>query len=168
MKTETAVADATIEIPSRLHFAMLEQLLERPNPFGEELIVPRLATRIVADRIPPAIGQPFDGGIYAGITLHDGQAMALVLHDDEYDGQCTWKEAMAWAESIAQELPSRIDALVLYKNLKDRFKPEWYWTAEKHASNESYAWVQDFYDGGQLYDGKANRYRARAVRRVAI
>src|ERR1700690_2810987 len=68
----------------------------------------------------PIIGQHWEGGIYAGLTIHDNQPMALVLLPG--DEQLTWKDAWVWAEKQGGTLPSRIDQLVLWKNAKDQFK----------------------------------------------
>jgi len=53
----------------------------------------------------PAIGQPFQGGIYAGLTIHDNQPVHLVLLPDEFTGK--WKPAMTWA-MLWQQLAPRI------------------------------------------------------------
>ncbi len=60
-------------------------------------------------------------------------------------------------------LPSRREARLMAANVPDLFKPEWYWTSTQYSAY--YAWVQGFVDGSQDIDVKANRSRARAVRR---
>lgn len=114
----------------------------------------------------PAIGQPFEGGIFAGITLAGDQRAALILlHGDE---QKMWENAVAWAKKQGGVLPSRIDMLVLFKNLRTKFKRDWYWTDEEVTGTADYAWIQLFDYGGQGYDHKSSVCRCRAVRRVAI
>ena len=115
----------------------------------------------------PPIGSDLDGGLYAGLTLHDGQPHALVLLPGEHKGiRC--QDAVSWAAQQGGTLPSRIDQLVMWQNLKAQLQPEWYWSCEQHAGNESYAWYQHFGYGTQLYYYKYDKLRARAVRRVAI
>lgn len=115
----------------------------------------------------PAIGQPFGGGIYAGLSLEDNKPVALVLLPGEAE-EITWNKALIWAEEQGGVLPSRIDALQLFLRLKVEFKEAVYWTADQHAGHESYAWFQDFDWGGQ--DGwlKGGELRARAVRRMPL
>ncbi|HJT63122.1 MAG TPA: hypothetical protein VJ797_15740 [Burkholderiales bacterium] len=125
------------------------------------------AAPIGAQRALPAIGGDFEGGIYAGLTLVDNTPFALVLLPGEAE-EINWKDARAWAEKQGGMLPSRIDALMLFENLKDSFKPEWHWTGTPSAGDEAYAWIQLFYDGTQLTNPKSSHCRARAVRRVAI
>lgn len=113
------------------------------------------------------IGCAFMGGVYAGPTVHENIPYSLVLLPGE-SPELKWADAMKWAQDAGAELPSRFDALTLFTNLKSEFKPEYYWTSEQHASNESSAWVQNFGYGGQYYSLKDNDFRARAVRRLAI
>ncbi len=114
----------------------------------------------------PAIGAEWEGGLYAGITVHDNRPMALVLLPG--DEKLNWKDAGAWAEKAGGTLPSKVDSLILFQNLKSEFKDECYWTSEVHPSNAACAFIQGFALGSQLSARKVSDYRARAVRRVAI
>ena len=116
---------------------------------------------------PPAIGQPFKGGLCAGLTLFDNTPMHLVLLPDDAE-DLTWQKAKDWALEREAELPTRIDALVLFQNLKDQFKPTSYWTSSPFAGDDACAWSQDFNVGSQYYWGKSYELRARAVRRFII
>lgn len=120
-----------------------------------------------AATILPAIGAAFSGGIFAGITLHEDRPHALVLLAGD-DGDMEWPDALEFAAKRDGVLPSRIDMIVLYKNLRDQFKKDWYWTAEEHPVHADSAFVQDFGSGGQHDDHKDGDCRARAVRRVAL
>ncbi len=128
----------------------------------------RAASRVAA-QVPdnaPRIGQPWQGGIYAGITIDQLVPAHLVLLPGEE--KLVWKDALAWADREDASLPSRFDALTLFQNLKAEFKPEYYWTSEQRAAGSDYAWVQDFDWGGQDDDHKSIVYRARLVRRFVI
>ena len=115
----------------------------------------------------PAIGAAFSGGIFAGITLHEDKLYALVLLSE--DGEpMEWPDALEFAAKRDGVLPSRIDMIVLYKNLPVQFKKAWYWTSEEHPANADFAFVQGFGNGSQSSGHKGNGYRARAVRRVAL
>lgn len=114
----------------------------------------------------PAIGAEWQGGIYAGLTIHDNKPAHLVLLPETVVKP--WKAAMAWAAKQDAELPSRIDALVLLKNLKSEFEERWYWTGEQCASDPGSAWLQVFGDGGQGSSSTDGKFRARAVRRLPI
>ncbi len=115
---------------------------------------------------PPAIGAPYEGGIFAGITLNGDLPAALVLLPG--DEELNWKDANAWAEKQGGVLPSRIDQLVLLRTLKSQFQERAYWSGEQHAAYSDYAWSQSFYYGTQYYSYITSKLRARAVRRLAI
>ena len=115
----------------------------------------------------PAIGQPIDAGLFAGITTKpDGTHCAVVLLADKPAEDVTWKQAMAWAKKLDAELPGRPVSALLFANLKDQFEPRWHWTGEEY--DISYAWGQLFNDGNQYYDGKSYEGRARAVRLIQL
>lgn len=122
----------------------------------------------------PKLGHPWIGlpgedikdGIYTGLTLHDNAPMALVLLPG--DEERRWSNADQWAKDRGGVLPSRHDMLVLLKNVKSEFKPEWYWTSEEYTGNTDYAWVAHFNYGNQDWYRKSDGCRCRAVRRVAI
>ena len=115
----------------------------------------------------PAIGADWNGGKYAGLSIEDNRPVALVLLAGD-EGDLTWDKAVAWAEKQGGVLPSRIDQIVLFRNLKSEFKAECYWSGEQRASGSACAWGQDFSFGGQGYWRKDDETRARAVRRYPI
>ena len=103
---------------------------------------------------------------FAGLTIHDNQPMHLVLLPDEFTGK--WKPAMTWAEKLAAELPTRMDLLAMWNNIRGELEKDWYWSSEEYESDAGYAWCQDFGDGDQYGYHELNELRARAVRRFAI
>lgn len=108
------------------------------------------------------------GEHYAGLVLKpDGTpAHHLVLLPGEGE-DLEWEEAKAWAIEAGGELPTRQEQALLYANCKAQFQSAWYWSSEAHETNSSYAWCQDFINGGQDYTLKDFTCRARAVRRFA-
>lgn len=124
------------------------------------------ATTAHAATILPAIGAAFEGGVFAGITLHEDRLHALVLLPGDVSKY--WRDAMTFAEEQDATLPPRIDMLVLYKNLPKEFKRDWYWTSEVRPGFAVYAFVQAFAYGNQFYGHEGSDGRARAVRRVAL
>lgn len=108
-----------------------------------------------------------EGEHYAGLALKaDGTpSHHLILLPGEGE-DLQWTAAVEWAEKAGGALPTRQEQALLYANLKDQFKPEWYWSGEQHE-NGSYAWYQGFLYGSQNYDPKDLELRARAVRRLA-
>lgn len=114
----------------------------------------------------PAIGQPYEGGIYAGKTIHANEAHHLVVLPGEFNG--TWSAAVAWAQEQGGELPSRIDLLILFKNVRDEFRSTWHWSCEQYPGYDEYAWIQYFSGGYQVSHLKDYVCRARAVRRIPI
>lgn len=115
----------------------------------------------------PTIGQPLEGGIFAGIsTREDGAHVAVVLLPDRSDRNMPWGEAMSWAEQCGGELPSRPVLTLLFSNLKDRLDEDWYWTNEEY--DEFFAWRGWFPSGGHAGNQKDNEGRVRAVRLIEI
>jgi len=110
------------------------------------------------------------GERYAGIILgKDGQPdHHLILLAAEPKNLQSWNDAKAWAVKAGGELPTRREQSLLFANLKDQFEPDWYWSCEQDAADDSYAWDQIFGNGGQGYDPKTYEGRARAVRRLLI
>jgi len=106
--------------------------------------------------------------IYAGAIINpDGTGHHVILLDGDHD-DTDWQSAMEWAKEQGGDLPNRVETALLCNQLKDRFKPEWYWTNEQHASSSGYAWCQLFSNGYQSNDHKDSELRARAVRRLDI
>jgi len=155
-----------------------------PLEGGLQLVVPtgRLADEVIrrllngdvaaptADVAPfkglPAIGADYQGGIYAGLSLHENRPVALVLLPG--DEELAWDAAHSWAEKQGGTLPSRIDQLVLFQNLKTKFKEAAYWSCAPCAGYASSAWYQHFLIGYQDSYPKHDKLRARAVRRLPI
>ncbi|HXC40666.1 MAG TPA: hypothetical protein VN667_17145 [Burkholderiales bacterium] len=115
----------------------------------------------------PAVGTPMLGGIFKGLTLFQGKPMGLVLLDGDMDDD-TWDKARAYADAKGGELPTRIDALVLFEANEGDFLEDVYWTCQTHAADADYAWDQYFTGGTQGSWLKSCKLRARAVRRFII
>ena len=114
----------------------------------------------------PAIGAAWQGGTYVGLSIHENRPVALVLLSG--DEELKWTDACSWAEKLGGTLPSRIDQLVLFQNLKAQFKEAAYWSCAPDAGIASYAWYQHFGNGLQNGTLKDLKLRARAVRRLPI
>lgn len=116
----------------------------------------------------PAIGAAWQGGTFAGLTLEGNEPLALIVLSGSAE-TVNWSDAGAWAIAQGGVLPSRIDALVVYQNLRDHFSTDrGYWTSEPGAGHGAYAWFQWFGYGYQYYDRKSSKYRAFAVRRLPL
>lgn len=131
---------------------------------GESRLAPSLRTTVSQE--VGLIGARYQGGILAGMTLDLERPARLILLPEEFNG--AWKDAAAWAEKQGGVLPSRIDQLVLFKNLKGEFKDAYYWSGEEYAPDPGYAWLQVFSDGSQDYYHKDYDCRGRAVRREVL
>lgn len=113
----------------------------------------------------PAVGQPLEGGTFAGvITTKEGTHCAVVLLADKPDARLPWKKAMTWAAQVGGRLPSRPVAAMLFANLQEPFEDAWHWTSDEF--DRSYSWGCDFYNGTQSSGPKSFEGCARAVRRV--
>ncbi len=161
MKRDLTPAQLAQEITVTLPFGVVLQLAEQqPAP-------PGFAQALAQAVSLPAIGAAYEGGIFAGPTLHEGQLHALVLLPGEAE-RMNWADAQAFARNQDGRLPSRIDQIVLFKNLKSEFKDAYYWSGEQFAGNDAYAWGQCFSGGNQCNGLKGSGYRCRAVRSLPI
>jgi hypothetical protein len=106
---------------------------------------------------------------YAGLILgKNGEPdYHLVLLPGEAS-DVTRANAKEFAKKAGGELPSRREQSLLFANLKEAFKPNWYWSSEQYASDARSAWVQHFFDGGQFSYHIYDPCRAVAVRRLII
>ena len=114
----------------------------------------------------PAIGQPLDGGTFAGLTTKpDGTHCAVVLLPDN-GTDLTWAKAKTWAKKQGGELPSRPVAALLFANIKASLQPKWHWTSDEYDA--SYVWLCNFGYGPQTYSYKRFKGSAVAVRYIKI
>ncbi|KVC77209.1 hypothetical protein WI76_17540 [Burkholderia ubonensis] len=107
--------------------------------------------------------------MYAGVVLgkNGERDYHLILLPDESE-KVGWKASCEWAEKCGGSLPTRRELSILFGNLKEQFKKDWYSSGEQHESESGWAWCQGFNDGYQLISRQSYELRARAVRRLAI
>ena len=114
----------------------------------------------------PALGESFEGGIFAGIfTRTDGTHCAIVRLP-ENGTSLTWEKALTWATKQGGELPTRPVAALLFANVKASLPSGWHWTSEEFGA--SYAWLCYFHDGSQGDDRKSYEGGAVAVRLIPL
>ncbi len=146
--------------------------IEVPDAEVVDLVLARLAgahpTALHSGRgfARPALNE---GEHYAGVILGKDGAPShhLILLPGEA-GDVNWQQAKEWAAKTGGELPTRREQSLLYANLQEQFKAEWYWSGEQHAAYADSAWIQSFGYGGQNSHHKGVSTRARAVRRLVI
>lgn len=115
----------------------------------------------------PALRQPFQGGIFAGVTTQaDGKHCAIVLLKDKPQRYLTWKQAKAWARNLGAQLPSCAVAAHLFYLHPDLFGRIWYWTSESRDS--MYSWMFSFEDGTRNASGIMNDVGAFAVKLIPL
>ena len=114
----------------------------------------------------PAMGQPLEGGTFAGITTHaDGKHYAEVLLPDQGE-DLNHQQAVAWAEALGAALPTRPIAALLFANLKALLRPQWHWLLETEGAY--FAWLCYFDDGDQILNHKSYEGSAVAVRSIPL
>ena len=147
--------------------AITLEAIETAHKQVEAMIAAFKAQPAFSITIPAPVLKP--GEKFVGVILSaDGSRRhALVLLPGEIE-DVSWKKAGEWAAAQGGELPDRVEGALLFATLKDEFKPEWYWTRERRAGYDDYAWCQDFNNGYQNNLLKRHQLRARAVRRLAI
>jgi hypothetical protein len=121
---------------------------------------------------PPAPGQPWQGGIYAGVSAADADQPAghIILLPNRPDSPLNWQQAVDWAQSLGDgaRLPTRFEAALLYANLCDQLDcTTWHWTGTQH-SHFSSAWHCCFGYGYQYYNHESYEGGAVAVRRLIL
>ena len=86
-----------------------------------------------------------DNEHYAGIMLGKGGEPDhhLILLPGETES-VNFEGAEKFAVKAGGELPTRREQSLLFANLKEQFKPNWYWSGEQHAAYSDYAWYQKF------------------------
>jgi hypothetical protein len=116
--------------------------------------------------IPEANIELQPGERYAGLILGDDGKPShhLVLLPGDFEA--TWNDAKKLAEKAGGELPTRREQSLLFANLKDEFKAEWYWSGEQ--SSEGLAFLQYFDYGRQITSSKSYERRCRFVRRSVL
>ena len=120
--------------------------------------------------VMPSIPKPSlnEGEVHAfSVIKSDGTIEHVILLPGDNDS-ASWDEQMTWAKSIGGDLPDRSELALLYKNLPDQFKDDWYWSNTQHSGDSDYAWYQGFNYGSQSLSHKTTELRARAVRRSVI
>ena len=134
-------------------------------------------------KVLPAVVQRFrigthyeeQGGVYAGITRSEDRSYEYHLFvGPEADSAMNWNNAVAWTNELKVNsstdfaLPRRNEQSLMFANVPELFKKEWYWSGVQLAGNSDYAWGQGFNNGYQSYWFKDCSYRVRAVRRLII
>jgi hypothetical protein len=117
----------------------------------------------------PAIGSAWPGidGKYAGIARgEDGEADHHLVLLNVRPASMKWAEAMAEAQRLGADLPTRSESALLYAHLRDEFDGGWHWTKTQYSSVN--AWHQLFFNGTQGPYGKEFKGLFRPVRRLAL
>lgn len=76
------------------------------------------------------------------IILPDGRVQHTILLPGDRSFP-NWDAAKAWSEKQGGTLPDRVEQALMFKFLRNEFKPEWYWSCEE-APNPGYAFVLHF------------------------
>jgi hypothetical protein len=139
--------------------AVIEMVLQRLN--GE-----KYPTTLYCNALP-RIGEPWRGGLFAGIARGQGGARdyPLIVLAEEAE-RASWRAQMDWAKTLDADLPTPREQALLFANVPELFKGEAYWSNTEYAGYEGYAWCQTFDDGTQGYYRKDTKLLARAVRRI--
>lgn len=117
----------------------------------------------------PRIGGELDGGVFAGVTTSfSGHVYALVLVAAQDCRAMNWADAMAWAKSINADLPTRLDASLLFANVRNHLSGHWVYISDADDHPGSTDWSRVFTDGWfSKYRNRASS-GAYAVRRIPL
>lgn len=115
------------------------------------------------------IGQEFPGvpgSVYAGsLTNREGQLYALVLLAERAQDK-THAQALKWAQKLGADLPTRVEASMLFAHVKASLPGGWHWTNESYGS--SCAWFCSFGGGSVGYGTRTAEGGAVALRRLPL
>lgn len=107
------------------------------------------------------------GEVYVGAIINAaGKGHHVILL--EGDVQKNHADAMAWAKEQGGDLPDRVEQALLFRDHRDEFKRDWYWSNTPYERDSGCAWYQGFDYGYQSASTVSYASRARAVRRVPI
>lgn len=150
---------------------------------GAQLIVPTadLISAWIDKQTPLALNAPATcvgyapplhllrtGEHYAGLfRIPDGRAHHTILLPFDRD-VAPWSEQMDWAKSVGGTLPNRLELLMLWMTMRDRFQTAAYWACDVRHEDSAFAWYQDFSYGYQDSLHKSAALRAVAVRRIFV
>lgn len=108
-----------------------------------------------------------DGELYAGLLLgKDGEPDQHIVLLPGEASDLDWKVATDWAAATGGDLPSPREQTLLFANLPEQFKRDFYWS--KWEVSADCALGQMFSQGTQIHGLKGFPGRARAVRRVPL
>jgi len=108
------------------------------------------------------------GETYVGaIGDQQGSVYHLILLAGDNDDASQAKQ-IEWARSGGGELPTTIEAAMLFERCPEEFQKDWYWTATDYPHAKGYAFIQSFDGGYQIDYRKVSHCRARRVRRLSI
>ena len=110
------------------------------------------------------------GELYAGSVHSKTEAPSyhLVLLPNIPDKRLTWNEAVEWAKTTGGQLPTLREQSLLFTNLKEEFKGDWYWSGDQPEDDSNFVWGQYFNNGSQWFNTKKKLGGARVVRRIPI
>ena len=140
----------------------------------EELFRSWMRERVAVQAIPgsvPVLQQPHldDGEVYVGAFVGaDGSYLhhtVLLPFDRDV---APWSEQMDWAKGEGVELPNRLELLMMWMTMRERFQKTAYWACDVHHEDSADAWFQGFGYGLQDSTRKGAALRAVAVRRSPI
>ena len=109
-------------------------------------------------------GEVYLGAFVSADGAHQHHTILLPFDRDE----APWDEQMAWAKGEGFDLPNRLELLMMWLTMRERFQKAAYWSNEPHHDDGAYAWSQYFGYGNQFSFHKSAALRAVAVRRSPI
>ena len=115
-----------------------------------------------------------EGEEYAGIILgKNGEKDYHLFLLPDIAKNVTWAQAKDFARMCGGDLPTRREQSLLFANLKERFRPRFYWSGDALAFDSDpldfdEIWMQDFEQGHQFTCSVDTWSRARVVRRLEI
>jgi hypothetical protein len=107
-------------------------------------------------------GEEYIGAIVGA----NGKGHHVILLAGDESG--TWQQMMDSAKARGGDLPDRVEQALMFRDHKDKFQRDWYWSNAQHADFGDYAWYQYFGNGYQSSFHKGITCRARDVRRLPI
>ena len=159
MQTTLELSGAKLTVPTEdLFRAWMRERVALPAPPAPEQLQTILQLPMLDD------GEVYVGAFVSADGQHRHHTILLPFDRDD----APWEEHMAWAKDQGFDLPNRLELLMMWSTMRQRFQKAAYWSNEAHHDDSSYAWCQYFYSGFQDDYRKSAALRAVAVRRSPI
>ena len=127
-------------------------------------LVGKLLARLNVVTLPAEV-ELNDSEVFAGGVIEtDGRGYYVVLMPGEVHR--LWAQAIDWAVERGGLIPNRVEIELLFKNCREHFQKDHYFTCEVHERNEAHVWIKSFASGSLSSINQFDWVLAKCIRRI--